>query len=238
VLPESIQFEGRSGTTGGARGTGALLIAATLLEVAVMAHHPSVKTPDLAQAIDQLRNTADLAAWVHGVLIALMLVGFYALTEFSLQRGLHRPFVRAGLIGYAVGVFAMIGAASISGFVTPHVAVLAPRAGETDLRVTGQLLTLCALLNRTMASLGAVAMSAGIAAWSLDLLRGPWLGRVVGLIGILIGSLPAAALISGLLHLNVHGMMLVIVLQAAWTVGVGVLLILERRKAPPGVAER
>jgi hypothetical protein len=220
-----MQSEFRGGPARALRGAGAVLIAAAILEVPVMAHHPSGRTPDVAQTIEQLRTMATLSAWVHGVLITLMLIGFYALTEFSLWRGLRRPPIRAGLIAYAVGVFAMIGAASISGFVTAHVAALVPSTNEADLRVAGQILVLCGVLNRAMASLGAVAMSAGIAAWSLDLLSGARFTRAMGALGILIGLMSAAALVFGPLRLDVHGMLLIVVLQSIWTVGVGFLLL-------------
>jgi hypothetical protein len=209
------------------RITGSLLVAASLLSVVAMAHHPTVTTPDLTQAIQQLKDKAELSAWVHGILIALMLVSFYAFTEFSLQRGLQHPLVRAGLIAYGTGVVAMIGAASISGFVTAQVPMLAAQTGDTELHLMAMLINLCVLLNRTMANLGAVAMSVGIFAWSLNLLRDAGYARIVGVVGILIGLSPAVALISGGLHLDVHGMMLVVVLQAVWSAGVGALLMLR-----------
>lgn len=223
-MQKNAQIE-PSGRT--ARGTGILLIVATLFSVFAMAHHPAVTAPDLAQAIQQLKDMADLSAWVHGILIALMLVSFYAFTEFSLRRGIQRPLVRAGLVAYGAGVVAMIGAASISGFVTARVPMLAAHAGDTDLHVMAVLINLCGLLNRTMANIGALAMSAGIFAWSLNLVRERGFTRIVGAAGILIGLSPTAALIFGGLHLDVQGMMLVVALQAFWSIGVGVLLILE-----------
>lgn len=209
-----------------ARGTGVLLIAATLLAVVVMAHHPTVSAPDLTQALEQLREMADRDAWVHGILIALMLVIFYAFTELALRRGIQRPLVRAGLVAYGAGAVAMIGAASIDGFVTAQIANLAPQGGVMDPHVTAMLINLFSVLNRTLANIGAIAMSAGILAWSLNLVRDQGLTRTVGAAGILISLSPAIALISGGLHLNMHGMLVVVVLQAIWSIGVGVLLIL------------
>ena len=224
-MPESVQSELNWRPAGPLRGMGIVLIGAAVLQVPVMAHHPTAKTPDVARAIEQLRAIAPLSAWVHGVLILLMLIAFYALVEFSLYRGLHRGQIRAGLIAYALGVLAMTGAALISGFVTTHVAILTPTANEMDLRMTGQILVLCGVLNRALASLGAIAMSVGIALWSLDLLSGGRFARVLGVLGILIGSVTATALVSGTLRLDVHGMLLVVVLQSIWTAGVGVLLL-------------
>lgn len=223
-MPERVQSVFREETAGALRRAGVALIGAAILEVLVMAHHPSVRTPDAAQAIEQLRAIATLSAGVHGALILLMLIGFYALLDFSLWRGLTRPPIRAGLIAYALGVLAMIGATLVSGFITPHVAMRAPSATELDPRVTEQILVLCRVLNRTLASAGAIAMSVGIALWSLDLLGSVRFVRALGVLGILIGLMTAAALVFGPLRLNVHGMLLTVVLQAIWTTGVGFLL--------------
>jgi hypothetical protein len=56
-------------------------------------------------------------------------------------------------------------------------------------------------------------------------LRSPQLPRLLGTLGLLIGLLQAAALAMGVLHLDVHGMTQVVLLQSVWNVGVGLLLI-------------
>ena len=198
-----------------------------------MAHHPSVHAHDLATVLVQLQALSAVSAWVHGVLIALMLIVFFALTEFAWQRGITRPAIRAGLIAYAVGVVAMTGAALVDGFVTPRVAMLSPGVSATDLQVTAQLLKLCMLFNQALASLGAVAMSVGITAWSVDLMRGAGAERALGVFGVAIGLGSAGALILGALQLDLHGMMLVLLLQVIWTTGVGVLLLRTRHVAQP-----
>ena len=230
-MPENVPGEARSRTA--TRAAGAVLIGGSILEIAAMAHHPSVHAHDLATVLVQLQALSAVSAWVHGVLIALLLTVFFALTEFAWQRGITRPAIRAGLIAYAAGVVAMMGAALVDGFVTPGVATLGTGVSATDLQVTAQLLHLCILFNQALAHLGAVAMSVGITAWSLDLVRGAGAERALGVFGVAIGLGCVAALIAGVLQLDVHGMMLVLVLQAAWTIGVGVLLLRTRTVAPP-----
>lgn len=208
------------------RNAGILLVGASVLEVAAMAHHPSVTSSNnIAQAFEQIARLSDLSGLIHGLLIGLMLAVFYVFTEFCRRRGMAAPTVRAGLIAYMIGVLAMIGAAMMSGFVITQIASLAPHTTEADLRISGQLLILCSVLNRTFASLGVVLMSAGILLWSLDLLRSPRLAWLVGIFGLLVGLLPAGALVLGALHLNVYGMSLVVLLQSAWNIGVGLLLM-------------
>lgn len=210
---------------------GIVLIISSLLSVAAMAHHPSVTAPDIGAALQQLKAMEGLSGWVHGILIALMLVNFYVLVEFCLERGITRPLVRAGLIAYAAGVVAMIGAASVSGWITPKVAWLVANPTDRDLHVMSLLINFSGTLNRTMADVGAVAMSAGIFFWSLGLMHNAGAPRLVGLLGLLVGILPAAGLVLGLFHLNVQGMMAVVALQGLWMIALGVLLILGRARA-------
>jgi hypothetical protein len=233
VVPESTPWDARTPTARSARAAGALLIGGSILEIAAMAHHPSVHAHDMAAVLVQLQALSAASAWVHGVLIALMLTVFFALIEFAWQRGITRPAIRAGLIAYAAGVVAMMGAALVDGFVTPRVAMLSTGVNATDLQVTAQLLKLCMLFNQALARLGAVAMSVGITAWSADLVRGAGAERALGVFGVAIGLGSAGALILGALQLDVHGMMLVLLLQVIWTTGVGVLLLRTRHVAPP-----
>jgi hypothetical protein len=215
-----------------ARGAGVLLIAASVLEIATMAHHPSVHASDARAALARLQELAPLSAWVHGILIALMLLGFFALSEFALWRGLTRWRVRAGLTAYAIGVMAMTGAALVSGFIAPQLFSLFDDPSAVDPTLIRVPLRLCALMNRALADLGAVAMSAGIFAWSLDLLTGQRAERAVGGLGVAVGLGCAVALIAGVLHLDVHGMMLTVVLQGIWTIATGVLLLGATRPDP------
>ena len=214
-----------SSTAAVARAAGIILIAVTILEVLAMAHHPSVHAHDLASAIDQLGRSAGLSAVVHGTLIALMLIGFCCLTEFSVLRGLHRPAVRAGLVAYAVGVVAMVGAAIVDGFVTGQLAARLVGESASELQVTRQILLLCETLNQALAQLGTAATSVGIAAWSLSLLRSGAFARVLGIFGVLTGASAIAAILFGVMQLDVHRMMLVLALEGVWMLGAGVLLV-------------
>lgn len=211
-----------------ARAGGVLLVAATLLSILAMAHHPTAGATDIRGAIDQLKGMADHAAWIHGILIGLMLLVFCAYTEYALQRGIERPLVRIGLVFYGAGTVAMIGAAAVSGWVTAKAAGLVPTPTDQDLHTLALFINFSHVFNQALANLGAVAMSGGILAWGLGLVHDKGWARVVGGIGILAGIAPAAALLMGGLHLDVHGMMLVILVQAAWNLAVGALLIARK----------
>jgi hypothetical protein len=204
---------------------GAVLLAATLLEVLAMAHHPSVHTPDVATAIERIARLATLDGWVHGVVLSAMLAIAYGLFEFTLRRGALRPWMRAGSLAYGAGVIIMMGAGLVSGFILPGLIASTPHVSATDLAGCAQMLILCRELNQSCANAATVAISAGIVFWSIDLLRERGLLRALGLLGLLAGLLPAAALISGSLRLDVHGMSEVVWLQALWNGAIAIALI-------------
>ena len=137
---------------------GTILLIATALELLAMAHHPTV-TPHalpgvtvIEQAVQQIPKLAALSGLVHALLMALMLTVVYSLVEFALRRGLTRPAVRAGCIAYAAGVIVMLGAALVSGWVTPGLMILTPHSTPEDLAINGQLLSLCQALNQSCAN--------------------------------------------------------------------------------------
>ena len=206
------------------RAAAVILAGATLLEVMAMAHHPSAYTPDIAEAVQQIAQLARLSAWVHAAALTAMLCIAYGLLEFATRRGWSRPWIRAGSIAYGTGVLVMIGAGLVSGFILPTLCASTPHASPTDLAINGQLLVLCRVLNQSCANVSTVAISAGILCWSVDLLRERGVLRALGLLGLIVGFLPAAALICGWIRLNVHGMSQVVWLWAAWNFAVAAAL--------------
>ena len=219
------------------RSAGIILFVVTLLAVAFMAHHPTVgHAPDLGHAIERVGALSHASAIVHGALIATMLVTAYCLSMFVALRGADRPLVRSGAIAYAAGVVLMIGAALVSGFVVTDVATLMPHDTATDQQVTRQLLILCGILNQACANGAAVALSAGILLWSIELLRPRHGGDrrmelVAGALGLVAGAVPVVALPAGAIHLDVHGMMLVVLLWSAWQLAVAGWMIRAGRSA-------
>jgi hypothetical protein len=208
--------------TGRSRTAGWILVAGTLLEVVAMAHHPTVRTADLPTAIRELAALREASAVVHGALIALMLTIAFALTEFTRRRGSATLWIRFGGVAYATGVLLMVAAAMVSGFITPGIASFVPHESPQQLSICAALLTLCRILNQSCANAATLALSVGIGAWSLALLKEKGWSRFTGIAGVLIGALPGLALMLGFLPLSVQGMTQVVLLQGAWYVAVGI----------------
>jgi hypothetical protein len=212
------------------RTAGFVLIAAPLLMILGMAHHPTVSAHDPAGVVAQARALGAMAGRVHGVLITLMVAILLALVEFSLWRGLARSRVRVALLTYALGVVAMSAAALVSGFVVTNAVRLNPGVTPGDLQQSVTLMSFAMLFNQAFARCGAILMSAGILAWSLDLVRGGTLQRVLGSFGIVTGAGCMLVLAAGALRLDVHGAQAVNLLQAAWVLGAGIVMLREAER--------
>jgi hypothetical protein len=210
------------------------LIAIPVLEMAAMAHHPSVASHEPGQMVTQLRALAALDARVHGILIALLYAALFALVQFAVARGLARAAVRIGLCAYAAGVITMSAAGLVDGFIVPRVVLVLPGIAPAGSDLLAQLAAFAVLFNQAFADCGAVLMSVGIAAFSLELVRGTPPGtRALGAFGLVSGLGGALAVGTGWLRLDVHGMGAVLLLQALWTVGAGVVLLGQARAHQP-----
>ncbi len=206
-----------------ARRAGIVLVAATIVSIVAMAHHPSVGSHEPGAAIAEIGTKATLSRIVHGVLIALMGLELYAFAVFADRIGARRDAVRVGFVAYAIGVGAMIGAATISGFVITSLAAHYADAGA-DPSAFANLARLATTGNQALAQLGTIAISAAILAWSIALLRDRS-NRWLAIIGFAASVLPALALVAGVIRLDVTGMTLVVVAEAIWNLAVGVALI-------------
>jgi hypothetical protein len=217
---------GESAETASARRAGIVLVAATLVSIVAMAHHPSVASHDPGAAIAEIGTKATLNRIVHGVLIALMGIEAWAFAVFADRLGGRRDAVRLGFVAYAIGIGAMIGAALISGFVVTRLAAHHADAGA-DPSAFADLAQLAMAGNQALAALGVVAISVAILAWSVALLHDR-AQRGLAIVGLAASVLPALALLAGVIRLDVAGMTLVVVAEAVWNVAAGVALIRGR----------
>jgi hypothetical protein len=187
----------------GDQAAGIVLIAAAAASMLAMAHHPT-----------SLRAGAMIGI-VHGVMILVVGAMLYGFAQFARRRGLGRPAVLGGLIAYAIGVAANVGAATINGFVAPALAAHAPA-------VHHDLFVLAWTANQALAALAVTAIGVAYALWSLDLLR---TNRLIAALGLLAGGVPALLLIGGWIDMHLHAAIAVYAGQALWAALVGWLML-------------
>jgi len=212
------------------RTAGAIIVAASLLSLLMMAHHPSGSTRDMAVFVEQVARVGALNRVVHGALIALLAALLFGFAEFSRVFGAGRSLVRAALVAYAIGTAADIGAATINGFAVGRVAAHYAGADTAALEQLRALLHLGWAMNQSLADLGEVARAIAIVLWSLAILR-TRTQLLLGASGVLVGGAIALALLGGWLTLDVHGMLLAVLCASAWNVALGVQLLRGRLSA-------
>ncbi len=203
----------------------------SLSMIAFMAQHPSVESSGMADMVEEMARKAALSRLVHGALIVVMVLVFHGLMGFVEILGRHLGRVRAGTIAYAVGMGCMIGAALINGFVTAGIASSYAGRSAAELDLLRPVLQLSGEIGRTLAQTGTMALSAAVFAWSCVLLRRNRFACATGVLGLIVGVLPVLGLLSGHLHLHVHGMAGVVFAQAAWSLCVAVWLFGVRSKS-------
>jgi hypothetical protein len=194
------------------RIAGGALIGAALLSVLAMAHHPSSANPGAIGPI------------VHGTMIVLLAITFYGFAHFGLRRGVGKPAILAGLVAYAINLFATIGAAAINGFV---VTALATRGIANR-----DIFLLAWESNQALAGIGVFATGIAFGLWSVDFLRRAGLeAKAIGALGLLAGLAPAALLGIGAIRMDVAGAGLAYAAFAVWGAIVGQHLIRGKLEA-------
>ena len=210
-----------------------VVLAGSVLSAAVMAHHPTTGASDSAGALAEIVREAPASRVVHGALIALMVLVFHGLGTFSGALGWHLARVRAAALAYGLGVVLHTLAALTSGFVVPALAERMPMPAETELETLRSLLVNAHVVNQALAMTGVVAMSAAVVAWSWVLLGRGRFARVLGGLGIVTSGPHALLILVGHIHLDVHHMTAVVVIQALWSVGVAVWMLRLRAQTAP-----
>ena len=194
------------------RAISAMIVMAALATVGAMAHHP------------EGAHSGTMGPIVHGAMIVLLMGLAWGFLVFATVRGAGRVLILGGLLAYGVSLFAHIGAATINGFIVP--ALANPDAPP----VSHDLFRFAWYANQALAKIGVYMTGAAYLLWSFDLLRDSTTqSRVVGILGLAAGAIPAALLATGTIGMDVRGAMLVYAIHAAWAVAIGITMIRGRR---------
>ncbi len=209
------------------RLAGVLIVVASVASILAVARHPTASSHRIADVIAEIVRLQAADEAVHAVVMTCLAALLFAFTVFALRRGLYRQLVLGGLIAYAIGVGATLGAATVDGFIVPGIAVHVAAADAAALAVAAQLLGACAVTIQALTKVGLVAISLGMLLWSADLVRDPREVRAVGALGFGAALLPAAIVASGA-RMDPHLLAIVLIVQTLWYVAIGVLLVREQ----------
>lgn len=200
--------------------SGILLIAGALTGVLALSLHPTAH--DMLGGADAA-GQARLGVVVHAVAIAGIPLTFAGLLGLTRRLGWSEP-ATAALIAYGFGAVAGMGAAVASGFVaTPLTQEMLASPGAMRDLLHAQL-GFAGLLNQGFAKVHLVATATAIVLWSTAILRGTTMPRAAGVAGVVIGALVLLGFFAGHLRLDVHGFGIVMLVEGAWLVWIGILL--------------
>ena len=198
------------------------LIAAGVLAVVFMLHHPVAEGGNLAERLASMESMRGVASWVHGLLCAVLVVIWAGLMGLSQNLGWHRFAPVCGFVCISAGSLLYIGAAMISGFVVPE---LAADGSAGAAKSTHQILALLWHGNQALANAGAVATAAAIGFLSCSMLSRSGLLQWTGGVGVVIAGATLLGLVLGWIALDVRGMTLVTIAHSGWYVLAGLCLL-------------
>lgn len=203
---------------------GLVLIGAAAATIVGMLHHPTGHGSTGEELADSLVQARPMLRLVHGAMIALLLAMTYGVTAYANRRGLDRPLVLLGLITFIAGIFVMLPAPLLDGFVIADFAAQA--RSSADVMATFPAVSLFAMdILLAFAKASSVLISFGIALLSVGMMHDRGAMRWLGIVGAITALPGAMAIMAGHLQLDRHGMTLMVVCWAVWFVGLGVQLI-------------
>jgi hypothetical protein len=210
------------------RTAGLLMGAASLLTVVFMAFHPTVHARNTEELFAGIDKTAFVNRVVHGSLIALQVLLVVAFSSLASRLGLGSILVRTGFVTYVTGALAMSAAALINGLILTDFVARYESQTKATMDSAKHVMAYGFAANQICSKAGVLAMSIAVALWSIGLLfRGAGV-RAVGVFGCIAGIIPAAALLSGYLHMDVHGMLAFVFAQTVWSLAVAWLMVRGR----------
>jgi hypothetical protein len=204
--------------------SGLMLIAGSVAFLLVMGLHPTGH-----DIMEQGGSTgaAHRSVLVHGLALAAAPVLFLGLLGFSRRLGFDH-LTTAALVIYGFGVVAVMQAAVASGFVATPLILRMSDAQGTVRDALHAMMAYTHMTNQAFAMIHEVAFAAAILLWSAALLRSrdrlP-MPLVTGIGGLAVGAGVLASLLSGRLHLDVRGMLILTFAKSLWMIWIGILLL-------------
>ena len=164
-----------------------------------------------------------LVIGVHAFAISSLPISF--LGGLALSRRIDSPF-RLGLLGltiYGFGLIAALGAATMSGLVTPQILrrMVSHEPGADQWQI---LMTYTHAINQGFAQVHVIAYSLAILVWSLAILKNRNMPVALAVYGLLAAIAVALAIFSGTLNMELHGFRITTFVQALWFLWAGIVL--------------
>jgi hypothetical protein len=219
-----------------ARHAGIAIIASALASIAAVALDSMATGKDALSIMQSMIALQQSHQIVHVVAMACLGGLMFGYTVLAQQLGLKRTPVLLGLIAYAMGSMLMLIATVIDGFIGTDLAVLF--AGKSPEAIKAGYWMIQAASNVVLVDIARVSwvfQSVAAVSWAIALLGERGQRRATGMLGLVVGALPAVAI--AIVGANLSEMVVVgiLLLQAIWNIAAATVL-LRTARAPQGHA--
>jgi hypothetical protein len=164
----------------------------------------------------EVDHVARMLIVVHSLALASIPSVFLGAWGMTRRIGGPDRLAWAGLVLYALASIAVMNAAVCDGLLAPVLIRKVVAATPETRDIWQTLMNFDFQMNQAFARVYAVGSSLALVLWSVSILRYRTLGRGVGIYGVVLGVVTAAAICSGFLTPDRHGFGMLIFGQAIW----------------------
>jgi hypothetical protein len=200
------------------------LFAGGFISIIFMLLHPSVSAPSPNLAMAELLAESNVSRIVHGTLLTVLTIIFFAVERFSLRLSANGLESGLGITFYRLGYFSFVIATMISGFIVPDLGAHYATKPAPDQLIFFDLARLAGTTNQVFSKLASIANGLTAICWGASMVRLKGEVRTHGAAFILIGLAIAGSILFGL-KLNVHGMTVIVLGLSIWQGMMGRLLV-------------
>ncbi|MES2016317.1 MAG: hypothetical protein V4484_07455 [Pseudomonadota bacterium] len=209
-----------------ARHAGIAIIVSAIASIAAVASDSMASGKDALSIMQSMIALQQSHQLVHIVAMACLGGLMFGYTVLAQQLGLRRTPVLLGLIAYGMGTLLMLIATVVDGFIGTDLAVMF--AGKSPEAVKAGYWMIQAASNVVLIDIARVSwvlQSVAAVCWAIALQGERGYQRAVGVLGLVVGALPALAIV--MVGANMTEMVVVgiLLLQALWNIAAATVLL-------------
>jgi hypothetical protein len=222
-----------------ARAAGIAIVTSALASIAAVALDSSASGKDALTVMQSMIALQQSHQLVHAVAMACLGGLMFGFTVLSQELGFKRAPVLLGLIVYAMGTMLMLIATVLDGFIGTDLALMfvgkspdAVQAGYWMIQAASGVVLI------DIARVAWVCQSVAAVCWAIALLGERGHRRAVGMLGLVVGPLPALALVIAGARMTDMVVVGILLMQALWQIGAATVLLRRPQTQPAPARNR
>jgi hypothetical protein len=212
------------------RAAGLAIIVSAIASIVAVALDTAASGHDALSIMQSMIKIQQSHQLVHVVAMACLGGLMFGYTAFSQRLGLHRAPVMAALIAYGLGTVLMFLGTIIDGFVSADTALMFVGQAPDAIKAGFWMIqTMSGVVLIDIAKVSWVLQSIAVLLWAFALLQERGLKRAIGVLGLIVGALPAITVFvvgSAMTDMVVVGILL---MQAVWNIAAATLLLIDKQ---------